>query len=69
MERGAIVNYLDFDRHLIRQRNEEMLQEVQTLRLEERLWANRRTRSERSRTNNLSWRRVLSLLSGAGLSE
>jgi hypothetical protein len=31
--------YADFDPHLIRQRNHEMLQEVQTLRLDERLQA------------------------------
>jgi hypothetical protein len=63
------VNYPDFDRHLISQRNEEMLREVQTLRLEERLWANRRPSSQRSRTNNVIWRSVLSLLRGAGLSQ
>jgi hypothetical protein len=63
------VNFLDVDRHLIRQRNEEMLREVRTLRLGERLRANRRSYSERSRTNNLTWRSVRSLLRGAGLSE
>jgi len=62
------VNYLDFDRHLIRQRNDELLQGVQELRLEERLRANRRPRSRRSLANNFAWRSVLSLLRGAGFS-
>ena len=63
------MNYLDFDRHPLRQRNEEMLREVQELRLGERLRANRGIRPERSRTNNLTWRTLLSLLDGAGLSK
>ena len=67
-ERGAIVNYLNLDPHLIRQRNEEMLREVQTLRLEERLRANRWPHSGQPPTNNSTWRSALSLLRGVGLS-
>ncbi len=61
------MNYLNLDPHLTRQRNEEMLREVQTLRLEERLRANRWSRSGRSDTNNSTWRSALSLLRGVGL--
>jgi hypothetical protein len=67
-ERSEIVNYLDFDRHLIGQRNQEMLQEVRALRLEERLRANRRPPSQLSPTNTLARRSVLSLLGWARLS-
>jgi hypothetical protein len=63
------VNYLDFDRQLIRQRNDELLREVQELRLEERLRANHRPRSKRFRVNSLIRQIVLSLLSGARSSE
>jgi hypothetical protein len=63
------VNYLDFDRHLIRQRNDELLREVQELRLEERLRANYRPRSGQSCVNNLTWQGVLSLVRGARPSE
>ena len=61
------MNYLDFNPHLIRQRNEEMLRDVQELRLEETLRANRRARSERSHTRNSTWRSALALLRGVGL--
>jgi hypothetical protein len=44
-KRGEIVNYMDFDRHLIGQRNAEMLREVRALRLEGQLRKNRRARS------------------------
>jgi hypothetical protein len=67
-ERGEIVNYLDLDPHLIRLRNEEMLRKVQTLWLEERLRAkNRRPRSGRSHTRNLTWRGALALVRGVGI--
>jgi hypothetical protein len=36
------MNYLDVDRHMILQRNDELLREVQELRLENRLRAIRR---------------------------
>ncbi len=62
------MNHLDFDRHLIRHRNDELLWEVQELRLEERLRANRRLSSGRLPANTLAWRSALSLLRGAGLS-
>jgi hypothetical protein len=38
------MNYMDFDPHLIRERNEQMLMEVTELRLEGRLRANRGAR-------------------------
>ena len=63
------MNYLDFDRHLIRQRNDELLREVQELRLGEKLRANRGPRSGRSRANNLTRQLVLSLVSVARSSE
>jgi hypothetical protein len=46
------VNHLDFDRRLIRHRNDELLREVQELRLEGRLRANRRPCSRRSAPTN-----------------
>ena len=61
------MNHLDFDGHLIRHRNDELLREVQELRPEERLRANCRPRSGWSHANNLAWRNVLSLLLGTGL--
>jgi hypothetical protein len=63
------MNHLDFDRHLIRQRNDELLREVQELRLEERLRANRKPHWGRSCANNLAWRSALSLLRVPGLSK
>jgi len=63
------VNYLDFDRHLIGQRNAEMLKEVRALRLGAQLRKNRRARSDEDtppHTNNLTWRSVLSLVRGEG---
>jgi hypothetical protein len=63
------VNYLDFDQHLIRQRNDELLREVQELRLEIRLRTNRRPRSGRSLANNFTWQSVLSLVRGVRASE
>ena len=36
------MNYMDFDPYLVHQRNEEILREVQSLRLEEQLRANER---------------------------
>jgi hypothetical protein len=63
------VHYLDFDRHLIWQRNHELLREVQKLRLKERLQTNRGPRSGQSRANNLTCQGVLSLARGARPSE
>ena len=63
------MNYLDFDRHLIRQHNHEMLQEVQELRLEETLRVNHRPRSGRLRADSLTWQSVLSLVRGTRASE
>jgi hypothetical protein len=63
------LNQLDFDRGLIGHRNDELSREVQQLRLEERLQANRRSRSGRLHTNNLTSRSALSLLRVVGLSE
>jgi hypothetical protein len=64
------VHYLDFDRHLIGQHNEELLREVRAHRLARRLRTNNRVRSGRSGTLNLPWwRSVLSLVGGAASSE
>jgi hypothetical protein len=63
------MNYLDFDRHLIRQRNDELLRQVQELRLGERLRANRRPRSGRSLANTLTWQGLFSLVRGPRPSE
>jgi hypothetical protein len=54
--------YLDFDRHMIRQRNDELLREVSEQRLEKGLRANRRPRSGRPLANNLVCRSLISLL-------
>lgn len=56
------MNYLDFDRRMIRQRNDELLREVQELRLEKGLRAKRRPLSGRPLANNLLCRSLLSLL-------
>ena len=63
------MNYLDVDRHMILQRNDELLREVQELRLENRLRAIRRPRSGRPLANNLLCRSLLSLLRRANPSE
>ena len=47
------MNYLAFDRHTIRQRNDELLREVAQLQLGKGLRANRRPRSGRPLANNL----------------
>ena len=47
------MNYLDFDRHMIRQRNDELLRDVLEQRLEKGSRANRRPRSGRPLANNL----------------
>jgi hypothetical protein len=47
------MNYLDFDRHMIRQRNDEQLRDVLEQRLEKGSRANRRPRSGRPLANNL----------------
>ena len=41
------MNYLDFDPYLTRQRNEEVLREVHSLRLEKQLQSNARPRGSR----------------------
>ena len=69
-----IVNYLDFDRELIRQHNGELLREARAQRLGRQLRTNSsRPRSGRSHTLthilNLSWRSVLSLVRGVASSE
>jgi hypothetical protein len=56
------MNYLDFDRHMIRQRNDELLREAQDLHLERGLRACHRPRSARSLANNSTSRGLLSLL-------
>ena len=64
------MNYLDFDRELIGQHNEELLREVRAYRLGRQLSTNSsRPRSGRSHTLNLSWRSVLSLVRGVASSE
>ena len=51
------MNYMDFDPYLIRQRNEELLREVHSLRLKEQLRTNREPRG-----SSLARRGVLPLL-------
>ncbi len=66
------MNHLDFDRHLIGQRNTEMHRDVRALRLGGQLRKNRRARSDErtpSHTNNLTWWSVLSLVRKEGSSE
>jgi hypothetical protein len=48
------VNHLDFDRHFVRQHNEEMLREVRMQRLEGQPRKNSRAPSGRSHTHNLA---------------
>ena len=54
------MNYMDFDPHLIRERNEQMRRKVNSLRLEERLRKNRQ--SSGSRFSALAKRGVMPLL-------
>jgi hypothetical protein len=61
------MNYLELDRHLVRQRNDELLREVRELRLGARLRAKDGARSGRPRVPGLAWRRALSMLRGADL--
>ena len=63
------MNYMDFDRHMIRQRNDELLREVQELRLEKALRAYRRQHSGRTLADTLTCRGLLSLLRRANPSE
>jgi hypothetical protein len=58
-------HYMDFDPHLIRERNEQMRREVNLLRLEERPRDN--DGSSRSWFFILARRSALPLLRGAGL--
>lgn len=55
------MNYPDFDRSLVRQRNEEMLREVQRIRLEQELKASRSLHPKRSDANRSIWMKVLPL--------
>jgi hypothetical protein len=59
------MNYVDFDPYLIRQRNEQILQEVHSLRLEKRVQVNREPRGFRFVT--LALRGTLPLLRRVGL--
>jgi hypothetical protein len=59
------MNYMDFDPYLTRERNRQMLREVNSLRLEERLRDN--GGSSGSRFLALARRSALLLLRGAGL--
>ncbi len=54
------MNYMDFDPHLIRERNEQMHREVNSLRLQERLRKDRQ--SSGSRFSALARRGVMPLL-------
>ena len=58
-------HYMDFDPHLIRERNEQMIREVNSLRLEERL--QEAHGSKRARFVALARRGMIPLLRGAGL--
>jgi hypothetical protein len=63
------VNYLDFDRDLIGQRNAELLSEVRALRVGGQLRKYCRARSDEDtppHTYNSTWRSVLSLMRGEG---
>ncbi|MDQ4126415.1 MAG: hypothetical protein M3151_00410 [Actinomycetota bacterium] len=59
-------HYMDFDLHLIRERNEQMRKEVNSLRLEERLRKERNPRSSRVAT---LIKRGRLLIGGARLAE
>ena len=59
------MNYMDFDPYLVHQRNEEMLREVHSLRLEEQLRANARPRAWQLAA--LIQRSALRMLREAGL--
>ena len=58
-------HYMDFDPYLIRERNEQMLREVNSLRLQERLRKNRQ--SSDSRFSAVAKRGVMPLLRAARL--
>jgi hypothetical protein len=59
------MNYIDFNPCLIRERNEGLLREVSTLRLQKRLRENRQPRS--SRLVTLAQRGALPMLRKMGL--
>jgi hypothetical protein len=61
-KKGDIVNHLDFERHLVRQHNKEMLREVRMQRLRGQLRNNSQAPSGRSHTHNLIWWSVHALL-------
>jgi hypothetical protein len=66
VKEGQDMNhYMDFDPHLIRERNEQMLREVNSLRLQERLRKNRQ--SSDSRFSAVAKRGVMPLLRAARL--
>jgi cytoskeletal protein RodZ len=52
-KRGEIVNYLDFDRQMVHQHNEEMMREVRVLRLGRQLLKNSGVPSRRSRAHKM----------------
>jgi hypothetical protein len=59
-------HYMDFDPHLIRERNQQMRKEVNSLRLEERL---RKERSPRGSRLSVLIKRVRLLIGGARLAD
>ncbi len=59
------MNYMDFDPYLIRERNQQMLREVHTLRLEDQLRENRSGRARWFAT--LARAATRPLLRGVGL--
>jgi hypothetical protein len=64
-EETRMNHYMDFDPYFIRERNEQMLREVNSLRLEERLRKDRG--SSGSRLSALAKRGVMPLLRAARL--
>ncbi len=62
------MNYMDFNPYVIRERNQQMHREVNSLRLEKRLRDDDR-RSSGSRFFALARRSALPLLRGAGLTK
>jgi hypothetical protein len=66
-KRGEIVNHLDFDPYVAQERRQQMLREVNSLRLEKRLRDN--SGSSSSRFFALARRSALPLLRGAGLTK
>jgi hypothetical protein len=65
-EEEDMNHYMDFDPHLIRERNQQMRKEVNSLRLEERL---RKERSPRGSRLSVLIKRVRLLIGGARLAD